>query len=123
MTTGDGPGAGRARGLRAGLVAVLAGSYLAALWAFSGRPPSHAAASAPTPDVEAPRASAGASAPSAPVWYQDLPSAQRPTVVLPAGWQIAQRAAPATGPSVRVAPAVTSTAPRARPARLRTRSS
>lgn len=124
----DRDGASRTRALRAGVVAALAGAYLAALWAFAGKPTAHAEAArspmepassaAARPSERAPPPGAG------PVWYEDLPAAQRPTVALPPGWRIAGRSSlPAAEPAVRAPAPVTAKTTRPRAHRLRTRSS
>ena len=82
-------------------VAVIAVVYLIAWYEVSTTPPP-AAVSVPAP----PRA----------VWIDQLPEAERPTVVPPAGWRVASRDEQAVAPPVVRAPA-------SRPVRVRTRSS
>ena len=69
--------------LRLWLVAVLAIVYLVGWWAFGARAGRPVATDRIVPEVapsEEPRLAA---------WYADLPPAERPPVVLPAGWRIA----------------------------------
>lgn len=93
--------------LKPALAALLAIVYLAAWWAFGGRPPRAPAAPAAAEPV---------------VWYGDLPESQRPELHLPQGWYLA---GPGTRPpAIRPAPLVRpARAVPARPGRLRTRSS
>lgn len=80
-------------------VAVIAVVYLIAWYEVSAAP---AAASVPA----APRA----------VWIDQLPEAERPKIVPPAGWRVASRDEQAAAPPLVRAPA-------SRPVRVRTRSS
>lgn len=113
--------------VRAGLIALLAGAYVIAAWAFAGRPAAPATTSPP-------KAASAAASPSPalsptptpsrrPVWYEDLPAAERPTVNLPAGWRISERPAAGAEPQLRTATPAAVRAERKRPPRLRTRSS
>ncbi|MEZ4446338.1 MAG: hypothetical protein R3B72_45085 [Polyangiaceae bacterium] len=97
--------------LRLSLIALLASVYVSAWWAFGAHAPSPTASlppEAPTPEP-----------PQVPTWYPDVPPAARPAVQVPAGWRIAERTpAPTSQVGARPAPIV-----RARPGRIRTRSS
>ena len=95
MTSGPGS-------LRLYLTAALALAYVGAWWASGMRTGGTAAAPPPPPRT---------------VWYDELPPSRRPPVSIPPGWYLAP--SPAT---VRAAPPPVRAA-RARPWRVRTRSS
>lgn len=121
----EAPRAASPSAVRAGLIALLAGAYVIAAWAFAGRP-------APPATTSAPKAASATASPTpalpptpsrGPVWYEDLPPAERPTVNLPAGWRISERPGAGAEPQLRTATPAAVRAERKRPPRLRTRSS
>ncbi len=125
MTTNDRVRARPARadaasGLGAYLLALLATAYVAVWWMLGA--PGQPVAAAPT-DASAPREQpTGGSTPPRTAWFHELPASERPVVVVPAGWHLADP----TVPQASVPPPVAARALRvssARPGRIRTRSS
>lgn len=101
--------------LRLYLTAFLAATYVVAWWLFGGRTPRSAAEPSVAPAIDT------SGEPRLAAWFHALPPSQRPHVDVPAGWHIAESAAP-TGVARRGAPAQVRVSP-ARPGRIRTRSS
>ena len=98
--------------LRLYAVAVLAAVYLVALRAIAG-------SGSPNPVTPAAAAAQAASGAPTTVWLDDLPPAQRPSLVLPPGWRLASRGEPAVATTT---PRVVRV-PTPRAMRVRTRSS
>ena len=109
--------AARGSNLRLYLIAFLATAYVMAWWLFGARAP---ATSAQLPVTEPVRDAS--LQPRVVAWFDDLPPAQRPAVVLPPGWHVAERTAPSSSLTRREVPVPLRISP-ARPGRIRTRSS
>lgn len=103
-----------ASNLRSYLIASLATGYVAVWW-WLGAPARRGAAPSSAEPIATERSPQT-------VWLDELPSAARPAVSVPAGWHLADRAAlPGSGrsPPARASIRASST----RPGRIRTRSS
>lgn len=97
------------------LTAALAGGYVLAWLALSP-------GSAPPPESTTPEPSVGAAPPQV-VWLTELPLAQRPVVVLPAGWTLDTGRLPAASTAFASQGLRAVPVPTQRRARVRTRSS
>lgn len=106
--------ASSASSVRSYLIAFLSTGYVAAWWLLGAPAPAGTSRSSvePMATKRAPQT----------VWFDELPSAARPVVSVPAGWHIADRAAsPASARPSPARPALRASL--ARPGRVRTRSS
>lgn len=108
--------------LRLYIVTLLAAVYVVAWRAIAGG----AEPSAPSATPVAGQVPAAAPTPARPAatWLEDLPPAQRPPLVAPAGWRVVSRDTVATtAPPATVRPAPRVVRAPGRPLRVRTRSS
>jgi hypothetical protein len=112
------PGAMSASIVRLYLIALLATAYVVAWWLLGVRTPANLDQEArtlePTPETSAEHGMA--------TWFHDLPAAERPVVIVPAGWHIADRTTASLAASSRAAPIPVRVSP-TRAGRIRTRSS
>lgn len=103
-----------ASNLRSYLIAFLATGYVGVWWCL-GAPARRGAAPSSVESIATTRSPQT-------VWLDELPSAARPAVSVPAGWHLADRAAlPVSGRSPRARPSIRTSS--TRPGRIRTRSS
>lgn len=103
--------------LRLYVVAILAAVYTVSWRAITGSGALHGPNETPAAADE-PAVPTDPAAPTA-VWLDDLPAAERPPMVLPAGWRVVPRG---TTPTLATPPRVVRV-PAPRPLRVRTRSS
>jgi hypothetical protein len=119
MTEPRGPRRSSTLEWRLYLASALAGVYLLTWRAIVWSASSPSSGGEPGPGAVVQRDDAPA---SRAVWLDDLPLAERPSIAVPPGWEIASRTAPEVAPTPRTPPRVVR-APSSRPRRVRTRSS